>query len=81
MVDECPRCGWPQDQVYEVLSRHVTSEGVVSYTRCACGEIQVRVHPYRRCAEAGDADSPMTPASILFMTARSARPRGAPAVR
>ncbi|QXJ20350.1 hypothetical protein AGRA3207_001044 [Actinomadura graeca] len=45
-MEECPRCGWPQTEVYEVLSRHLTSEGVVSYTRCACGEMQVRVQPY-----------------------------------
>ena len=24
-----------------VLSRHRTSEGVVTYTRCSCGELQV----------------------------------------
>ncbi|MUN36531.1 hypothetical protein GNZ18_07950 [Actinomadura sp. NEAU-AAG5] len=45
-MEECPRCGWPQTQVYEVLSRHLTSEGVVSYTRCACGEVQVRVQSF-----------------------------------
>ncbi|MFI0483289.1 hypothetical protein [Actinomadura sp. 9N215] len=45
-VAECPRCGWPESQVYEVLSRHLTSEGVVTYTRCACGEVQVRVQRF-----------------------------------
>ncbi|WP_216651193.1 hypothetical protein [Actinomadura litoris] len=29
-----------------MLSRHLTSEGVVSYTRCACGEVQVRVQSF-----------------------------------
>ncbi|WP_157406618.1 hypothetical protein [Actinomadura rubrobrunea] len=29
-----------------MLSRHLTSEGVVTYTRCACGEVQVRVQPF-----------------------------------
>ncbi|WUI02488.1 hypothetical protein OHR68_12005 [Spirillospora sp. NBC_00431] len=29
-----------------MLSRHLTSEGVVSYTRCACGEVQVRVRRF-----------------------------------
>jgi hypothetical protein len=32
--------------VYEVLSRHLTSEGVVSYTRCACGRLQMRVQRF-----------------------------------
>lgn len=43
---ECPRCGWPEAETYEVLSRHLTSQGVVTYTRCACGGVQVRVQPY-----------------------------------
>ena len=45
-MDECPRCGWPRSEIYKVLSRHLTSEGVVIYTRCACGEVQVRVRPF-----------------------------------
>ncbi|TDB81516.1 hypothetical protein E1264_32645 [Actinomadura sp. KC216] len=45
-VEECPRCGWPESEAYEVLSRHLTSEGVVTYTRCACGEVQVRVRRF-----------------------------------
>ncbi|MFG2000720.1 hypothetical protein ACGFNU_16405 [Spirillospora sp. NPDC048911] len=45
-MDDCPRCGWPEDETYEVLSRHLTSDGVVSYTRCACGEVQMRFQPY-----------------------------------
>ncbi|SNS46670.1 hypothetical protein SAMN05443665_1004170 [Actinomadura meyerae] len=43
---ECPRCGWPESDVYEVLSRHLTSEGVVTYTRCACGRLQMRVQRF-----------------------------------
>ncbi|MEW2353888.1 hypothetical protein [Spirillospora sp. NPDC029432] len=46
MVDECPRCGWPQSEIYQVLSRHLTSTGVVTYTRCACGAVQMRLQPY-----------------------------------
>lgn len=34
---QCPRCGWPVDRPFQILSRHVTSEGLVTYTRCACG--------------------------------------------
>jgi hypothetical protein len=45
-VSDCPTCGWPESDVYEVLSRHFTSEGVVTYSRCVCGEIQVRLRPY-----------------------------------
>jgi hypothetical protein len=45
-VDDCPHCGWPENETYEVMSRHLTSDGVVSYTRCVCGEVQVRFQPY-----------------------------------
>ncbi|MEV5751439.1 hypothetical protein AB0L00_26760 [Actinoallomurus sp. NPDC052308] len=45
-MSECPTCGWPGSDVYEVLSRHLTSEGVVTYSRCVCGEVQVRLRPY-----------------------------------
>lgn len=45
-MTECPRCGWPEAELYEIISRHLTSEGVVTYTRCACGEVQVRIQPY-----------------------------------
>jgi hypothetical protein len=42
----CPACAWPLDEPYEVVSRHATSEGVVTYTRCACGEMRVTLRPY-----------------------------------
>ncbi|MEV5707884.1 hypothetical protein [Actinoallomurus sp. NPDC052274] len=45
-MSECPTCGWSDSDVYEVLSRHLTSEGVVTYSRCVCGEVQVRLRPY-----------------------------------
>ena len=38
----CPHCGWPDAEPYAVVSRHVTSTGVVVYTRCACGRLGVR---------------------------------------
>ncbi len=38
----CPRCAWPEAEPYEIVSRHVTSEGVISYSRCICGRLQVR---------------------------------------
>jgi hypothetical protein len=37
----CPRCGWPTAEPFEVVSRHVTSEGVIIWSRCACGRLQV----------------------------------------
>ncbi len=40
----CRYCGWPEQETYEVVSRHRTSEGTVVYSRCACGALQVRVH-------------------------------------
>ncbi|WP_171064312.1 hypothetical protein [Actinomadura soli] len=36
-----------------MLSRHLTSEGVVTYTRCACGEVQVRVRRFEPGPAAG----------------------------
>lgn len=42
----CPGCAWPLDEPYEVVSRHATSEGVVTYSRCACGEMRVTLRPY-----------------------------------
>ncbi|BAW05371.1 hypothetical protein [Nocardia seriolae] len=41
----CGRCGWPIDQPFQVLSRHRTSEGIVSYTRCACGALRMQLSP------------------------------------
>ncbi|MBV2365666.1 hypothetical protein ACFPZ0_14875 [Streptomonospora nanhaiensis] len=38
----CPDCGWPEADVYQVVSRHPTSTGMLLYTRCACGRLQVR---------------------------------------
>jgi hypothetical protein len=46
VTESCPACAWPVSDVYEVISRHLTSEGVVTYSRCACGEVQVRFQPY-----------------------------------
>ncbi|WP_219419431.1 hypothetical protein [Pseudonocardia nigra] len=40
----CRHCGWPEQEPYEVVSRHVTSQGVIVYSRCACGRLQVRRH-------------------------------------
>lgn len=41
-TDVCGHCGWPEADPYEVASRHATSEGVIVYTRCVCGALQVR---------------------------------------
>jgi hypothetical protein len=37
----CPSCGWPTSEVYELVSRHQTSEGEVVYSRCPCGRLLV----------------------------------------
>jgi hypothetical protein len=39
--DTCPRCGWPTAEPFQVVSRHVTSEGTITWSRCACGRLQV----------------------------------------
>jgi hypothetical protein len=42
---ECPDCGWPDSELYEVVSTHATSQGWVRYLRCPCGRLAVQVHP------------------------------------
>jgi hypothetical protein len=39
---KCPQCGWPESVPYETVSRHLTSTGMIVYTRCVCGRLQVR---------------------------------------
>jgi hypothetical protein len=39
--DFCPACGWPTAEPYEVVSRHITSEGTITWSRCACGRLRV----------------------------------------
>ncbi|WP_345605567.1 hypothetical protein [Pseudonocardia adelaidensis] len=39
--DVCPVCGWPTAEPYQVVSRHPTSEGTITWSRCACGRLQV----------------------------------------
>lgn len=43
-VDAEQECGHSQHEPGEVASRHMTSEGVLVYTRCACGALRVRLH-------------------------------------
>jgi len=38
--DRCPYCGWPTAEPFQVVSRHVTSEGTLIWSRCACGRLQ-----------------------------------------
>ncbi|MQA88079.1 MAG: hypothetical protein GEV03_26540 [Streptosporangiales bacterium] len=46
-MDNCQHCGWPLEQPYEIVSRHLTSEGILVYTRCACGTLQARLLGWR----------------------------------
>jgi hypothetical protein len=41
IADTCPCCGWPTAEPFQVVSRHVTSEGTITWSRCACGRLQV----------------------------------------
>jgi hypothetical protein len=41
IADTCPCCGWPIAEPFQVVSRHVTSEGTITWSRCACGRLQV----------------------------------------
>jgi hypothetical protein len=47
--------------VYEVLSRHLTSEGVVTYSRCACGRLQMRVQRFEADPAAAGRDRGTAP--------------------
>lgn len=42
-MSNCPYCGWPDDQPVQDLSQHQTGEGVLVWTRCACGSVQARL--------------------------------------
>jgi hypothetical protein len=42
----CPFCGRDESVADTVLSRHTTSTGTLVWTRCACGALQARFHPY-----------------------------------
>lgn len=45
MTEEtCPSCGWPTAETYTIISRHATSEGVVVYSRCACGRLRATLY-------------------------------------
>jgi hypothetical protein len=45
-MDQCARCGSPQEPPYTVVSRHFTSEGTLIYTRCGCGALRPRLLRY-----------------------------------
>jgi len=40
---QCPYCGWPDTEPFEIVSRHQTPEGLTVWSRCGCGSLQVRV--------------------------------------
>jgi hypothetical protein len=39
-AETCQTCGWPIAEPYQIVSRHLTSEGVITWSRCACGRLQ-----------------------------------------
>ena len=41
----CGVCGEPLTKAHRVLSRHTTSEGVVTWVLCPCGALQARLRP------------------------------------
>lgn len=41
----CRVCGRPTER-QQLLSRHTTSEGIVSWVRCACGALEARFRPH-----------------------------------
>ncbi|MET9023627.1 hypothetical protein ABZV93_27010 [Actinopolymorpha sp. NPDC004070] len=68
--DTCPTCGWPMAELTspadsggpadpggpgELLSRHGTSAGTVTYVRCVCGGLLVLVAGGLAGGVAGDA--------------------------
>lgn len=46
MQSLCPHCGWPDAETYQVVSRRLTRDSaLLSWTRCACGSLQMRQQP------------------------------------
>jgi len=46
MQSHCPHCGWPDVEAYQVVSRRLTRDSaLLSWTRCACGSLQMRQQP------------------------------------
>jgi hypothetical protein len=46
MNSHCPHCGWLDAEPYQVVSRRLTRDsGMMSWTRCACGSLQMRQQP------------------------------------
>ncbi|QWF80329.1 hypothetical protein [Amycolatopsis sp. CA-230715] len=43
----CPSCALPADRPFTEVSRHTTSEGIVVYSTCVCGEALVHLIPHR----------------------------------
>ncbi|MET9492184.1 hypothetical protein [Nocardia sp. NPDC006630] len=43
--EHCGTCGWPTTLPPTTISRHHTSEGLVTYTRCTCGTVRMWLSP------------------------------------
>jgi hypothetical protein len=43
-LNTCPDCSCPGDQ--QLLSRHRTADGLLTYTRCRCGALHVWLWPH-----------------------------------
>lgn len=73
----CPQCGWPDAQPYQVVSRHPTTEGVIVYSRCACGRLQVRradrvaIRQTAPARSTTDPAGPGTPGGVVMGAADS----------
>jgi len=71
-AQRCPGCGWPLADTYEPVSRHDTSEGLVLYSRCPCGRLQVRGGPASPVVS-GRAAEPVDTEVTVPRSARSRR--------
>jgi hypothetical protein len=56
----CTACGWPLAET-QLVSAHRTSEGLVCYRRCVCGQITIRLRPPGGTAAGGST----APAEVL----------------
>jgi hypothetical protein len=61
-ADRCPWCGRREDEPAQVISRHMTSTGLITYARCRCGLLHV-----------WHSRAPADRAAVLAQAARPAR--------
>lgn len=66
----CPRCDWPMSEA-RLLSTHHTSEGVVRYLRCPCGQVTIQTLRFQEPAYPSASSTRVRAANPVAPTATS----------